>query len=537
MKKLLALVVALCLVCALGGAMAAPDAPCELPLTTEPVTLSAAVYHETARVSDLIDNEFTRWMEEQAGVTLDITPLTSDVVSEKLMLMLNLGSYPQMIITGIKYYDLERYGVEEGILRPITDLIDQYGYYYNIVAERYPTILSGLTMSDGNIYGMAGVQRPFHGIEQAGKLYVNVSWLDACGLEMPTTTDEFADMLRAFKTSDPNGNGQADEIPMSGSDSWNGFPHEMLMNAFCHYDNGMILMYDGEKFFPQYEQEGFKEGLEYMAQLYSEGLIDPAAYTQTDAMLTALVDTETGLVGAMNLGHLYMSQAMGSDVNKDWEMCLPLTGPNGYQGVPYNDEVNVSNAYITFTDKLDDAQLELAFKWADFMFSDDASIRQMWGVQGVEWDYIDPDNPGENMFGEPAEFELLNNIHAQVTNKRWNIQGASQNDFNTRFAVRADIYSNEGSEARLAQQTVALKPYWDDYKYPTFTATGETAEKLTLIETALNTSYEEWTMQFITGAKSVENDWEAFLGDMQSLQIDTYIDLTTTAYEAYTSNK
>ena len=98
-----------------------------------------------------------------------------------------------------------------------------------------------------------------------------------------------------------------------------------------------------------------------------------------------------------------------------------------------------------------------------------------------------------------------------MTNKRWNIQGASQNDFNTRFAVRADIYSNEGSEARLAQQTVALKPYWDAYKYPTFTATGETAEELTLIETALNTSYEEWTMQFITGAKSVENDWEAFL--------------------------
>ena len=110
--------------------------------------------------------------------------------------------------------------------------------------------------------------------------------------------------------------------------------------------------------------------------------------------------------------------------------------------------------------------------------------------RALEWDYADPDNPGENMFGEPAEFELLNNIHAQVTNKRWNIQGASQNDFNTRFAVRADIYSNEGSEARLAQQTVALKPYWDDYKYPTFTATGETAEELTLIETALNTSYE-----------------------------------------------
>ena len=150
---------------------------------------------------------------------------------------------------------------------------------------------------------------------------------------------------------------------------------------------------------------------------------------------------------------------------------------------------------------------------------------------------MSPDNPGENMFGEPAEFELLNNIHAQVTNRRWYIQGCGQNDFNTRFAVRADIYSNEGSESRLGQQSGALMAYWDDYKYPTFIATGETAEELALIETALSTSYKEWTMQFITGAKSVDADWDAFLADMASLQMDTYIELTTKAYEDFNASK
>lgn len=535
MKRLMALLLALGMLITCT-AFAVPDSPAELPLA-EGTTITAAALHDTARISDMIDNEFTKWMQEQTGIVLDITPLTQDVATEKLMLMLNSGSYPQMLLTNIKYSDIERYGVEEGILLPINDMIDKYGYYYNMVAQRYPVILKDLTMSDGKVYGMTGIQRPFHGLEQAGKLYVNVGWLNALGMEMPTTTDEFADMLRAFKTKDPNGNGVNDEIPMSGADSWNAFPHEMLMNAFCHYDNASPLMFDGEKFFTQYEQEGFKEGMNYVAGLYAEGLIDPAAYTQTDAMLTALVDVDMPIVGAMNLGHLYMSQAMGSEVNKNWEMCLPLTGPSGYQGVPYSDDLSASTAYVTFTDKLSDSELELAFKWADLLFSDEGSLRSIWGVKGEEWDYVDPSNPGTNMFGEPAEFELLNNIHAQLSNKRWYIQFCGQNDFNTRFAVRADIYSNEGSESRLGQQTAALKPYWDSYEYPKFTATGETAEELSLIATALDTAYEEWTMQFITGVKSVDSDWDAFLNDMNSLQIDRYIELTAKAYEDFNSQK
>ena len=47
------------------------------------------------------------------------------------------------------------------------------------------------------------------------KLWIYQPWLDALGLEMPTTTDEFEQVLLAFKEQDPNGNGQADEIPLS----------------------------------------------------------------------------------------------------------------------------------------------------------------------------------------------------------------------------------------------------------------------------------------------------------------------------------
>ena len=55
---------------------------------------------------------------------------------------------------------------------------------------------------------------------------------------MPTTTEEFYEVLKAFKTQDPNGNGKADEIPLIGSkDGWNQRPQDFLMNAFVYANN------------------------------------------------------------------------------------------------------------------------------------------------------------------------------------------------------------------------------------------------------------------------------------------------------------
>lgn len=40
---------------------------------------------------------------------------------------------------------------------------------------------------------------------------------------MPTTTDEFYEMLVAFRDQDANGNGDPnDELPLLGSSSWGG---------------------------------------------------------------------------------------------------------------------------------------------------------------------------------------------------------------------------------------------------------------------------------------------------------------------------
>ena len=76
-----------------------------------------------------------------------------------------------------------------------------------------------ITAPDGHIYSFPWIEELGSGkrsIQAVDDIPLDkYEWLDELGLEIPTTTEELKEVLIAFKTQDPNGNGEADEIPMS----------------------------------------------------------------------------------------------------------------------------------------------------------------------------------------------------------------------------------------------------------------------------------------------------------------------------------
>src|SRR5690606_41934995 len=69
---------------------------------------------------------------------------------------------------------------------------------------------------DGSVWGLPQWNDCFH-CTFPSKMWLNTAWLDRLGLDTPTTPDEFRDVLKAFKEQDPNGNGAADEVPLTGA--------------------------------------------------------------------------------------------------------------------------------------------------------------------------------------------------------------------------------------------------------------------------------------------------------------------------------
>jgi hypothetical protein len=115
--------------------------------------------------------------------------------------------------------------------------------------------------------------------------YINQKWLQAVGKDMPTTTDELIEVLRAFRDEDPNGNGEKDEIPWSG-DNFNGYLG-LFAGWFgmpCPKSN--FTMVDGKLTFAA-NTESFKSAMKFFRQLNDEELLDPEFFTQDNAQWKA----------------------------------------------------------------------------------------------------------------------------------------------------------------------------------------------------------------------------------------------------------
>jgi putative aldouronate transport system substrate-binding protein len=256
----------------------------QFPVVKDKITLTVLLV-QTTGVSDYVDNEFTKWLEEKTNIHLefDIAPMDQAGNREKLNLVLASGKLPDIIMNFGIPLDQQQTLADQKLIIPVDDLIAKYGDEFNKVLKEYPQAKDMFSLADGKMYSLPHINDCYH-CNNSQKAWIYKPWLDKLGLKMPTTTDELEQVLLAFKDKDPNGNGKADEIPWSGAQtgSWHAALDQFIMNAFVlntslgavphmYVDNGVVKM--------AYAQPGWKDGIIYLNKLYNEGLIDPEVFT------------------------------------------------------------------------------------------------------------------------------------------------------------------------------------------------------------------------------------------------------------------
>ena len=159
--------------------------------------------------------------------------------------------------------------------------------------EEHPDWKTAITAPDGNIYSLPSIDATAYTADSIP--YVNKDWaaqvMQDLDLTQPMDLETFEALLTAFKNSDPNGNGKADEIPWSvggnGVDflRWSG--SFGIFDSYSAPNNTSHLYLDGDtvKYAPM--QEGYKEFVKWLNGLWSKGLIDVEAFTQDSATLSA----------------------------------------------------------------------------------------------------------------------------------------------------------------------------------------------------------------------------------------------------------
>ena len=156
---------------------------------SEPVTIN--IFAPQSADRDLATNAFSLSLEEMFNVKFNWTTTTYDntSASEKRNLALASGDYPDlfMLIPWVDQFsqiDLLKYG-QQGVIRPLNDLIDQYAPNIKAAMEQFPALKAFATAPDGTIWGMPQFIECYH-CSFANKMWVNTRWLKALNIPTPS---------------------------------------------------------------------------------------------------------------------------------------------------------------------------------------------------------------------------------------------------------------------------------------------------------------------------------------------------------------
>jgi len=509
-----------------------------MPIMNEKITLTAWI--EGGADIDWEQNGFIKEIEEKSNIKLEIISTPASDAIQKRNLMLASGDYPDLILTDwtaiFSKSDIMQYAVKEGVFLPITDYIEKYGNNMKRIFDEHPNYRESSTTPDGEIYGFARFSECYH-CSAYPKIYVRQDWLDALGLDMPETTEELREVLRAFVNDDPNGNGQKDEIGMIGATTWNTMLEYAIMGMSFQTvkpDFWLSLGEDGESVEFSPSTDAYREGLRYLKSLYDEGLIDGTSFTQKDDQLAQTVRTEPHVVGMYVCDHA----GMGYDTNnveeaENYQILIPVAGPDGFrrQGQNANEgEVGGFEAVIT-----DACQYpEAAFRLIDeFFYDDDYNMWRMHGPEGTGWDYA-PEGT-KNVFGGEARYvvnTLTEDESAEIKKDMMSVgPQADLAEFRLSMLPEAEnVYEPGNYEQRITLDTQKVEQYIPEKRldYTVFIPLDMTDEYAE-IQTNLNSFVRMATVQFITGERDIESGWDQYLSELDSYKVDRYIEIYKTA--------
>ena len=454
-------------------------------------------------------------VEERVGIDLEWNMISTEIKDEQFSLIMASGDLPDII----SYYEgrggyaaINRFG-EEGAFVPLQDLIEEHAPNLRQILLDDPEIRRTITAQDGNIYYVPMMAA----INAARGWFIRYDWLEAVGLDVPTTTDELYEVLVAFRDGDPNGNGLEDEVPLvfrrRGDDAF--YNIRALAYAFdADMDwvvrNGRVVFGPSE---PQY-----RDYLAYIQRLYGEGLIDREVLTRTGNPRTELFsDDRAGAIHDWFASTANLNDTLGGEI-AGFEL-RHFSPPVGTVDEPYTriqmSTVRNDGAWAISTTNPDPVA---AIRFFDFIYSDEGTRLMNFGVAGVHH---------ELEGGVPVYTELITDnpdgmgMHeALVTGgMQWKIGMRQHLDYERQFANAIAF------EAR--------RDYMDNYiveEFPVLNFTAEDRDTITDIESQIRSYVLENTSRMMVGARSV-GEFPQFVQELEDLGLSRLTAIYQAAYD------
>jgi len=457
-------------------------------------------------------------MEDKTNIAFEFSNPSSEGLEESVNLAFGSNDLTDIMFgVNLTREQEAKYGAE-GQLIPLEDLIEDYAPNLKKILEDDSEVIRTITAADGHIYSL-----PFIDSEQGflsyQKLWINQEWLDELNLDMPETVEDFQEVLKAFKNQDPNGNGEADKFPLSADKDSYPSLHQVMLNAF-----GFTGLWDVATEEVRYApvENDYKEYLAFMRGLYEEGLYDDEAFIQDAQQLNAKGDN--GQLGVFYDAGPFLT--VGMERNEEYVALPPLTSSvNNEQMALRTPLVNTGVFAITQENKHPEATM----RWIDYFYSDEGAIFMHYGIEGEDFKYIDDQQGIERLTPEGMErdefISKLNPIGVTLPRTHDAVQ-------------KLMLHKQDETDPQdyyIMQETQKTTMPHAKPGFPNVHYKEDEIKTINSIGTDIDDYVERMEAEFITGKSSIEDDWDEYIETLEKMDVESYIDIHSDAYERWKS--
>ncbi len=554
MKKLVSLLLAVALLVSVFSTLAVAE---------EKVTVSLLTTRNSTATNDIEDVWFFKYLAQKMNVDFELEQTLE--TDQRISLMFASDSVPDLV-WGIRLSnnDVMVYGMQEGMLLNWKDLItpELMPNTYQAMQD-YPDAFTASTAPDGNIYTLPMITGSSYytntgSFSAAIRMYINKDWMDACGItELPTTLDEYLEVLRTFKEKDPMGLGE-NNIPLIGNQEkdktfvWNalgfhGTATQAYGTSFDLKDNQLVL--------PCYTEEA-KEFITFYNTLYNEGLISPDYFTLDQTAARGLM--ASGVCGVLGDSTL---TAIG-DAWPSWVALSPLTSDvNDVAVAAFNPGYSVGQLYASaYTE-----HPEVLARIVDYMYSDEGALYYNYGpMKGTEetlgvvdgW-YYDENNRITTDKVVNGEFTDISEYAYQYIKSYSSAPGRFDHYSQTAAAMAGiefpgkemtivdkltgaeipslimDVYTDDNNDGHWRiTQSEAMTDHLTAVRLPDVYLTAEQNQRVADLSTVINDYVTAESAKFIVGTRPL-SELDAYFEELKSLGIEEYIAIYQEAYAPF----
>lgn len=499
----------------------------EFPLK-EKATLTGTISYPANTESEPNKRTIFKRLQEKTNVEIDWTAIQADQWSDKISLeMANTKNMTDFIFSaGFSDNDLLKYA-KQGVIIPLEEYIDAYMPNLQAVFEKYPEYRTMCTDTDGHIWALPWIEQLGNektAIQTIGNMsFINKKWLDFLNLKVPTTVDEFEQVLIAFRdhASEIQEEFGIDGsiIPMSCIVNDGDQDPSLIINGFGEgYGDAdktrHIAVTNDKEVICSATQDGYKEGIEWLHKLYEEGLIDTESFTQEWS--TYVAKGKSGRYGVC-----FSWDVANIDNLEDWVPLPALTA----------DTRNITPQNGSFTSGFDRGRCvvtavaenpALVCAWLDQMYDPFQSPQNNWGTYGEDDDFDIFELSKNAEGGEMLKHAPLGDASPVEVREAESVGGplAVLNDY-------YDVYVTCPDDAQYRLDWI--KEYYTpdmnlDYVYPNVFMNQEDTKKLsdlqTDIEKLINANKSDWIMNGFT-----DDDWNQYLSELDGYGLEEYLQI------------